>query len=432
MLKNMTWKKILIIIGFVAIAVALIAIGIFVFVPKNIQGQFFDGRLEAADYWRPEAAILSAGLGFDGIIGIPALDEKTVHAAGGAWDATLTCGNGQTPEDTQRTSAVVPKGISTFYKMLPDVEIDHDDGLPIVFSWPIRTDTLDPSEFQFTMNTGRKVFPKAAGMIPNWERNERNVVVVFGQLGNRGIDGEPDAEYPVRLDIVAGKNTLILVGPGGEKPATGLSWTTDKSPYMSGPTLVGAKLNRVDKVMQGEGGVDVMGRAFLPNDEHALYGDVPQFRLRMLTTGGFSPDGVHSVRPDDFEKYFRLRAEGTDGSSVVMDKVGVDYKVAGGTLRIIGLSDLGKKADPASGVIYDDCYSEDRDNYIDIMLAGDEAAARHITFLEIPGLAGGYHALYNPGGPGPKPFPDVRYTAPSPAHLEPVIIALDDPMRVSR
>jgi hypothetical protein len=57
-------------------------------------------------------------------------------------------------------------------------------------------------------------------------------------------------------------------------------------------------------------------------------------------------------------------------------------------------------------------------------------AARSITFVEVP-AEGDYLPLYNPGGPGPEPFPDVRYTAPGPPDLEPVINALDDPMRVS-
>lgn len=35
------------------------------------------------------------------------------------------------------------------------------------------------------------------------------------------------------------------------------------------------------------------------------------------------------------------------------------------------------------------------------------------------------------GGPGPEPFPEVRYNAPGPRDLEPIIDALDDPMRVS-
>jgi hypothetical protein len=417
-------------------ALVVIAVALVVLVPlllqKVILGQFMDGHLKDADYWSSTPAILSAGLGFDGTIGLSSLNEPTVRAAGGAWDGDLKCGNGKSPEDRQRTSAAPSDGIANAYKISPGAQLDHDDGLPIVFSWPVRSDTVDPADFQFTLNTGRVVFPKAAGMNPNWELNERNVVVVFGQLGNRGLPGEPGAEYPVRLDIVAAATPLTLVGPGGEKPAVGLSWTTDKSAYAAGPTLVGAKLNRVDKTPQGEGGVSLFGQDFMPNDEHALYGDEGKFRLRMLTTGGFSPDGVHGVRPNDFEKFFRLRAEGPDGKTVIMDKTGVNYQVSGGKLRILGLSDLGKKEDPAGGVVYDNCYFEDHDNYIDVILSGDEAAAYHITYLEMPGLAGGYQALYNPGGPGPKPFPGVRYTAPSPPLLQPVIIALDNPMRVSR
>ena len=115
-----------------------------------------------------------------------------------------------------------------------------------------------------------------------------------------------------------------------------------------------------------------------------------------------------------------------------MEKVGQDYLVADGRLRIVGLSDLGQKENPDEGIFYDDCYAEDRDNYIDIILVGDEAAARNITHVEIPSLEGGYSAFYNPGGPGPEPFDGVRYTAPGPADLEPVINALDNPMRVSR
>jgi hypothetical protein len=424
------WK--LLVGGIVVVLAGFIVIFV-VILPNIFLNQLMDGRLKDADYWSPNPQILSAGLGFSGIIGLPALDEQTVRAAGGAWDADLKCGNGTTPQPNQRTSAALSKSIYSIYKVSPGAQIDRDNGLPIVFSWPVRTDTVDPNAFKFTLNTGRVVFPKAAGMNPNWELNERNVIVVFGQLGNRGIPGEPDAEYPVRLEIVATSSaSLTLVGPEGEKSAVGLTWTTDKSGYATGPTLVGAKLNWVQQNLQGEGGVVIVGQDWLPNDEQALYGDKSKFRLRMLTTGGFSPDGVHGIRPNDFEKFFRLHVEGSDGKAVIMDKTGIDYQVAGGNLRILGLADLGKKADSAGGIVYDDCYAEDRDNYIDIILAGDEAAARHITYLEIPSFENGYKALYNPGGPGPKPFPGVRYTAPSPPTLQPVLIALDNPMRVSR
>lgn len=432
MFKRLTgWRRWLTIGVGAAVALALAGAATFQLFKRSTLSQLMDGRLAAADYWSDTPQILSAGLGFDGIIGLPRLDAETVRAAGGAWGANLTCTSGAAPGAGQRTSATLSQGVPIAFKLAPGAQIDHDDGLPIVFSWPLRTDTVDPRAFRFTLNTGRVVFPKAAGMVPNWELNERNVVVVFGQLGNRGVAGEPNAEFPVRLDIIETSPPLTLVGPGGERSAVGLSWTTDHSGYGGGPTLVGAKLNRVDPQPQGEGG-SVLGRNLLPNDERALYGDAARFRLRMLTTGGFSPDGVGGVLPTDFEQFFRLRARGPDGGEVILDKVGVDYQVAGGTLRILGLSDLGQRADPARGIYYDGCYQEDRDNYIDVILSGDEAAARSITTLEMPGLAGGYQALYNPGGPGPSPFPGVRYTAPSPPLLQPVTIALDDPMRVSR
>jgi hypothetical protein len=57
--------------------------------------------------------------------------------------------------------------------------------------------------------------------------------------------------------------------------------------------------------------------------------------------------------------------------------------------NIIGLSELGQRENPDEGVYYDDCYAEDRDNYIDIILVGDEAAARNITFVEIPAVKNG-------------------------------------------
>jgi hypothetical protein len=270
-------------------------------------------------------------------------------------------------------------------------------------------------------------------MNPNWELNERNTVVVFGDFGNRKRSDDPGAVFPVKLEIVDDGTPLVLVGPGGkEVDAVGLTWTTDTSPYDSGPKLVGAKLNRTGDHAVGEGGVTLMEKAdSMPNDEFALY-DEGDFRLRVLTTGGFSPDGVTGLRPDMFEDFFRLHATGPDGEPMLLDRVGVEYAVDGGTLRIVGLSDLGRAADPEEGIHYDDCYQEDRDNYIDIILVGDEAAARSITDVEIPALENGYRAFYNPGGPGPEPFEGVTYTAPGPPDLEPVTMALDDPMRVSR
>ena len=395
----------------------------------NMQDQLFDGALKEADYWSDEPVILSAGMGFEGIIGWPEVNEETVREAEGSWYGSVICTNGEDPPAGAYTSTVSTAGIELFYKGTAE----DDDGLPIVFSWPVATETVDITDFQFTLNTGEIVYPNSAGMLPNWELNERNTVVVFGDFGNRGLSSEKGAIFPVRLDIVEDETPLLLIGPNGQEfNAVGLSWETDISPYDSGPKLVGAKLNHVGNEAVGEGGLGFGTRSgVLPNDELSLY-DEGDFRIRVLTTGGFSPDGITGLTPTMFENFFRIHAKGPNGEIVLLEKVGQEYLVADGTLRIVGLSDLGQKEDPDEGIFYDDCYAEDRDNYIDIILVGDEAAARNITHVEIPSLEGGYNAFYNPGGPGPEPFEGVRYTAPGPADLEPVINALDNPMRVSR
>ena len=306
----------------------------------SVLRQLTDATLEGADYWTSDPRILSAGLGFDGIIGLPDLDEQTVRDAGGSWYGGLRCSDGEDPTDQNRTSAATTATIERAY--VGGADVDHDDGLPVVFSWPVATETVDPTDFAFTLNTGETVFAHAAGMNPNWEDDERNTVVLFGDLGNRLPSADPDAVFPVRLEIVADDTPLVLVGPGGrEVSAVGLTWTTDSSPYDAGPVLVGAKLNRVGSAPVGEGGVDLLERAgAMPNDEFALYGG-GDFRLRVLTSGGFSPDGVTGLRPDEFEEFFRLRGRGPGGDTVVLDQVGVDYRLAGGTLRVVGLADLG-------------------------------------------------------------------------------------------
>ncbi len=414
-------------------AVLVVAVAGLVAVPRlltvSILRQATNGRLDAADYWVDEPVILSAGMGFDNILGIAGADEQSVRDAGGAWYGSLACSNGDEPDDTQRSAAVAASTLNGYTRGFTD----FDDGVPIVFSWPIATDTAHPDDFRFTLNTGETVVPNGVTMFPNWETNERNTIVALGDFGNRGRGDEPDAQFPVRLEIVDDGTPLLLIGPDGQEfDAVGLTWETDATPYDSGPKLVGAKLNHVGDQARGDGGIKLIdGAPYLPNDEFALYGG-GDFRLRMLTSGGFSPDGITGLTPDRFEDFFRIHATGVDGETVLIDTVGVDYDVAGGTLRVVGLSDLGRALDEDGGVFYDDCYAEDRDNYIDVILTGDEAAARNVTFLEIPSLGSGYDAFYNPGGPGPEPTAGERYTAPGPPDLEPVVIALDDPMRTDR
>ena len=105
-----------------------------------------------------------------------------------------------------------------------------------------------------------------------------------------------------------------------------------------------------------------------------------------------------------------------------------EHTIDGYSVEVVGLADLGLLS--GDGIQYNDCYDEDHDNQIDIVLAGDEEAMRRITHVEIP-ATGDYDPLYNPGGPGNAPTPGVVYSMPSPRILQEVTIAIDDPMTVS-
>ncbi|MGB0210442.1 MAG: hypothetical protein ACPGCX_10190, partial [Ilumatobacteraceae bacterium] len=171
---------------------------------------FLDDRIIAADLWGTELAILSAGMGFDGVIGLPDTDLETVRAAGGSY---------YLPEcaDNPIVSGATAAGVDAFYRGTADDSPDYDDGLPVVFTWPVLGSTVHPEDFLFTLTNGDQVVPNSAGLAPNWELNERNTVVVFGDFGNRGAPGEADAVYPAKLEIVDDGTPLRFLGPDGEE-----------------------------------------------------------------------------------------------------------------------------------------------------------------------------------------------------------------------
>lgn len=197
---------------------------------------------------------------------------------------------------------------------------------------------------------------------------------------------------------------------------------------------MGAKINRMADVIDGEDTDGTAPNPFVyPNDCISVWGTDVEYRLRMFTSGGFSPDGVSGVWPTDFEKYFRLLATLPTGETLILNETGKEYQVGNaGSVKILGLADLGLKKDT-----YDLCYMEDKDNQIDVCLAGDEAAIRLITGLELPVCnktadpLGQYKGLYNPGGPGNDPTPGVNYTQPFSYQLQDVKMALDIPLVTS-
>jgi hypothetical protein len=380
-----------------------------------------------ADIWDAEPKMLSAGLGFTDILGVAGLDvdqpqqsEELVRAAGGTWNTVDCSASGGTPRLGAFTSAQTPAGIAIAYGS----PVILGDGLPVVFSWPIRPSTLDATDFVVILNDGARVTPEASSLVPNFDFNERAVSVLVGQFGNRFAPDDPRARFPSRVEVVADSTPLQLIGPGGKIVSavglgveSGTAYTDPDVPpaERGGPRLVGAKLNHMSA--EGDGNP--------PNDGITLYGDQAQYRLRVYTSGGFSPDGVRGMFPTEYSRYFRIHATTNSGETVLLTETGVDYDIDGTTAHVVGLAELGPPAD-----VYDDCYAEDQDNQIDIILAGDEAAMRRITAVEVPSVSP-YSPLFNPGGPGNQPTPGVRYSAPSPPHLVPVLQALDDPMTVT-
>ncbi len=376
--------------------------------------------LVEADIWDEEPKILSASFGFDGILGIPGLvpNEPAVRAAGGTW-MDLPADIAATAFIRTITTAAPAIALPNVYGVLATFA----DAMPIVFSWPILPQSVQPTDFELHLSDGSVTRPLGVSIVPCHEFNERNVAVVIGEFGNRLPPGTPGAVFLVRTVVVNDGTPLTLVGPGGVlRSVVGMS-VDSGNPYLpnAGPTLVGAKLSRMS--VAGEDAPPNFAN-FLPNDGTAAFGADAEYRLRILTSGGFSPDGVTGIRPDEFSRYFRLHAS-DGGSTVVLTETGVDYQLTGGRIRIMGLAELGQP-----GQVLNLAYVEDWDNYIDIVLAGDEAAMRQITAVEIP-ATGDYDPFYNPGGPGNDPTPGVLYTQPGPADLEPVTIAIDDPMVVS-
>lgn len=385
--------------------------------------------LTNADYWEDEPRILGAGLGFTDIIGIPGLSSSDLNTqrlsvldAGGAWNTVVTTVN-PIPQRAY-TSAVTPSGVANNYGW----PVQYCDGLPIEFSWPVRPSTVDARDFRVHLNDGTVVTPKVASVTPNLEYNERSTVVIFGGFGNRKAPGEKGARYPVFFEIVPDDTPMQLVGPGGQiASAVGLTFgdgTTPRTAYNpgNGPTLVAAKLSRMST--SGEGAPAPFSGQ-LPNDGVALYGDAAEYRLRVLTTGGFSPDGVRSVYPTEFSRYFRVLAVDAQGNDHWIEQAGETYQIDGGSLTVLGLADLGLAQES-----YDEGYVEDHDNQIDIVISGDESAVRAIRMVELPS-SGAYSPMYNPGGPGNDPEPGTIYSEPSPLIQQPVTLALDNPMTVN-
>ena len=376
--------------------------------------------------------ILAAGLGFEGITGIPGLLSETQIAlaeAAGAGVVQELLGLDPGAPLRNITSGVSPAGVQIAGFSNTTATQTFMDAMPIEFSHPLLPSTVRPENFRIHLNTGEVVTPLYVAQNPNLDFNERQTVVAFGYYANRLPSSDPAAVHPVRFEVVNGEGTPVqLITPKGLVEGTGLSQTSNNpyNPY-NGPTLVGAKLSRLS--LAG----DYPSPAF-PNSvaNHGVeyYGTSETlYRLRLFTSGGFSPDGVSGFEPQEFSRFFQLTAAGRNGQAITIGEAGITVPVKGGNLKVKGIADLGNglSANP------DYTYSEDHDNQFDLIIkASSPKAIRALEAVVLPDPRLGTHSpIYNPGGPGTAPLPTYRYTQPSPGQTINVEFALKDPGIVS-
>lgn len=365
----------------------------------------------AADFYDAQPRILTANYGFDGYMGVPGLNGTDAVARAAALDndvAWQAVDPGLDAPSRALHSAVGVAGFRAVY----GVDALRADTIPVVFSHPVLPASVSPGAFRVRLDDGTEVVPITASLLPNLEYNERQTVVLSGYWGNRIAPGQPGAQYPVRVDVVPAPTPMMLVTAQGLAPAAGLG-IDSRNPYVpgNGPRMVAAKLNLYSSL--GEGGPQSQPNSFANSGED-LYGAEAQYRLRIYTSAGFSPDGIASILPTEYGRFFLLRARDQAGRVVDLAEAGRTYAIAGyGAVRVLGLADTGSRQDA-----YDAAYVEDHDNQYDVILAGDLAAVRRIHEVRLPS-SGAYSAVYNPGGPGNQPEanpPGAAFTVPSQDH----------------
>ena len=388
--------------------------------------------LTEADYWQDTPAILAAGLGFTDINGVPGLgaegqtlaeSKALARSVGAGWHDVNSSVDPASINIRAYTSAISLDNMTSLY----GYPSPSGDGLPMEFSHPVLASSVQREDIAVTLNNGDVITPLNISVTPNREYNERSTLVINGNFGNRLDPSEEGAIYPVRFVIV---DEMMLVTQYGLYDAHGLTYGDGFTPLTAyqigkGPRLCAAKLTPASAGLGGESSSPM-------DDLVTLYGADAEYRLRILTTGGFSPDGVRSMYPTEFQRYFRVGVAPTGIAStdydnlIWLEQTGVDYNISGyGKIKVLGLADLG-----GLQAVYDDSYLDDHDNQIDIVLNGDKTAIERIVIVHIP-ASGNYDPFYNPGGPGNSPDANTTYSQPGAEYFQPVTIALDNPMQVS-
>ena len=123
-----------------------------------------------------------------------------------------------------------------------------DDGMPVVLSHRISSDSLRPEQFQITTRSGQLKTPECASLRPAGDPGERRTVLLIGELGN--ADTDPPEVVTIVEDLLS--DTAAPVNFNGQ--------SVEVTPLNEGPSMVLA-----ESLSQDDWTVDRRGTQ-CPND----------------------------------------------------------------------------------------------------------------------------------------------------------------------
>ena len=123
-----------------------------------------------------------------------------------------------------------------------------DDGMPVVLSHRISSDSLRPEQFQITTRSGQLKTPECASLRPAGDPGERRTVLLIGEFGN--ADTDPPEVVTIVEDLLS--DTAAPVNFNGQ--------SVEVTPLNEGPSMVLA-----ESLSQDDWTVDRRGTQ-CPND----------------------------------------------------------------------------------------------------------------------------------------------------------------------
>ena len=111
-----------------------------------------------------------------------------------------------------------------------------DDGMPVVLSHRISSDSLRPEQFQITTRSGQLRTPECATLRPAGDPGERRTVLLIGELGN--ADTDPPEVVTIVDDLLSDmaaplnfKGQSVEVTPLSEGPSMVLAESVDREEW---------------------------------------------------------------------------------------------------------------------------------------------------------------------------------------------------------